>query len=157
MSALAVAELRDTLLAHAADTDAWRHLVRHDADERTYVLLHRDEEVEIYVVCWMPGHDTGFHDHDASAAAITVVDGAVREERLALTGTVETRLEEGDVVTIAREAIHRVRHTGDAPAVTLHAYSPPLDRVGTYEVAEDGALLRHPRDADVPLEVGAAA
>ena len=131
--------------------------MRHDADERTYVLLHRDEEVEVYVVCWMPGHDTGFHDHDSSAAAITVVDGAVREERLALTGTVETRLEEGDVVTIAREAIHRVRHIGDAPAVTLHAYSPPLDRVGTYEVAEDGALLRHPRDADVPLEVPTAA
>ena len=56
-------------------------------------------------------------------------------------------------MTIAREAIHRVRHIGDAPAVTLHAYSPPLDRVGTYEVAEDGALLRHPRDAEVPLEV----
>ena len=65
--------------------------MRHDAGERTYVLLHRDEEVELYVVCWMPGHDTGFHDHDASAAAITVVDGAVSEERLALTGTVETR------------------------------------------------------------------
>ena len=79
MSAAAVAELRDTLLAHAADTDAWRHLVRHDADERTYVLLHRDEEVEIYVVCWMPGHDTGFHDHDASAAAIAVVDGSGEE------------------------------------------------------------------------------
>ena len=158
MSALALAELRDTLLAHAADRDTWRHLVRHDADERTYVLLHRDEEVEIYVVCWMPGHDTGFHDHDASAAAITVVDGAVREERLALRPARWRRaLEEGDVVTISREAIHRVRHIGDAPAVTLHAYSPPLDRVGTYEVAEDGALLRHPRDADVPLEVGAAA
>ena len=157
MSALAVAELRDTLLAHAADADAWRHLVRHEAEERTYALLHRGEEVEVYVVCWMPGHDTGFHDHDASAAAITVVDGAVNEERLALTGAVETRLEAGDVVTIAREAIHRVRHTGDGPAVTLHAYSPPLDRVGTYEVGEDGALLRHPRAADVPLEVGAAA
>ncbi len=157
MSVPAVAELRDTLLAHAADTDAWRHLVRHDPDERTYVLLHRDDDVEVYVVCWMPGHDTGFHDHDASAAAITVVDGAVKEERLALTGTVESHLGAGDVVTIAREAIHRVRHTVDRPAVTLHAYSPPLDRVGTYEVAEDGALLRHPRAADVPLEAGVAA
>ena len=113
MSALAVAELRDTLLAHAADADAWRHLVRHEAEERTYALLHRGEEAVVYVVCWMPGHDTGFHDHDASAAAITVVDGAVNEERLALAGTVKTRLEAGDVVTIAREAIHRVRHTGD--------------------------------------------
>ena len=157
MSALALAELRDTLLARAGDTDAWRHLVRHDPDERTYVLLHRDADVEMYVVCWMPGHDTGFHDHDESAAAIAVVEGAVTEERLALAGTVETRLEQGDTVTIAREAIHRVRHTGERPAVTLHAYSPPLDRVGTYEVGEDGALLRHPRAADVPLEAEVAA
>ena len=39
--------------------------------------------------------------------------------------------------------------------MTLHAYSPPLERVGTYEVADDGALLRHPRAADVPLEAAA--
>jgi quercetin dioxygenase-like cupin family protein len=108
--------------------------------------------MELYVVCWMPGHDTGFHDHDESAAAIAVVQGAVSEERLSLNGTVRTELVAGETVTIAREAIHRVRHAGAAPAVTLHAYSPPLERVGTYEVARDGALLRHPRAADVPLE-----
>ncbi len=56
----------------------------------------------------------------------------------------------GDTVTIAREAIHRVRHAGTGPATTLHAYSPPLQRVGTYEVADDGALLRHPRPAETP-------
>jgi hypothetical protein len=59
-------------------------------------------------------------------------------------------------VTIAREAIHRVRHRGAGPAVTLHAYSPPLRRVGTYEVAADGALLRHPRPSDVTLAPAAA-
>ena len=152
MSALPLAELRDTLLEYAAQPERWLPLVRHDSDERTYALLHRDAGVEVYVVCWMAGHDTGFHDHDESAAAITVVDGSISEERLSLGGTVRSELAAGDAVTIAREAIHRVRHTGEAPAVTLHAYSPPLDRVGTYEVAADGALLRHPRAADVPLE-----
>lgn len=93
----------------------------------------------------MPGHDTGFHDHDDSAAAIAVVDGAVTEERLALGGKVTRTLEPGHTITIAREAIHRVRHAGARPATTLHAYSPPLQRVGTYEIAADGALLRHPR------------
>ncbi len=152
MTAAPLAELRDTLLDFAGRTDRWLPLVRHDPGERTYVLLHRDERMELYVVCWMPGHDTGFHDHDESAAAIAVVQGAVSEERLSLNGTVRTELVAGETVTIAREAIHRVRHAGAAPAVTLHAYSPPLERVGTYEVARDGALLRHPRAADVPLE-----
>ena len=147
--------LRQALAEFAARPERWRPLVRHDPGERTYVQLHRDEHVELYLVCWMPGHDTGFHDHDESAAAITVVEGEVSEERLALGGTVEVTLSAGETVTIAREAIHRVRHAGDGPAVTLHAYSPPLERVGTYEVADDGALLRHPRPAETPLEAAA--
>ena len=57
-------------------------------------------------------------------------------------------------VAIAKEAIHRVRHSGRA-GFTLHAYSPPLSRVGTYEFADDGALLRHPRPAEIPLEAAA--
>ena len=148
-------ELAATLRSWADRPDAWRPLVKHDQSERVYELLHRDDHVEIYLVCWMPGHDTGFHDHDHSAAAITVVEGAITEERLAITGTVERQLSNGATVTIAKEAIHRVRHAGEAPATTLHAYSPPLQRVGTYEVADDGALLRHPRPAETPLEAAA--
>jgi hypothetical protein len=40
----------------------------------------------------------------------------------------------------------------DEPAVTLHAYSPPLERVGTYAVAEDGRLRRYPAAAETVLE-----
>ena len=155
MSELPLADLGQQLNDWADKPDAWQPLTRHDEDERTFALLHRDDDVEIYLVCWMPGHDTGFHDHDDSAAAITVLDGAIVEERLAITGAVKHTLSNGDTVTIAREAIHRVRHVGEAPATTLHAYSPPLQRVGTYEVADDGALLRHPRPAETPLEAAA--
>jgi quercetin dioxygenase-like cupin family protein len=150
---LTLTDLRQVVDGWAGHPELWRPLVKHTEEERTYALLHRDDSLELYVVCWMPGHDTGFHDHDESAAAIAVLEGEITEQRLALTsGTVEATLTSGDSITIAREAIHRVTHAGDAPAVTLHAYSPPLERVGTYEVAEDGALLRHPRPAEVPLQ-----
>ncbi len=145
------AGLQETLLGWAERRELWAPLTRHDPAERTYALLHRDEHVELYLVCWMAGHDTGFHDHDESAAAIVVLDGQISEERLALSGSVEVTLGAGDAVTIAREAIHRVRHAGETPAVSLHAYSPPLRRVGTYEIAENGALLRHPRPSETPL------
>jgi hypothetical protein len=39
-------------------------------------------------------------------------------------------------------AIHRVLHSGDAPAVTIHAYSPPLARTGAYRIGADGELER---------------
>jgi mannose-6-phosphate isomerase-like protein (cupin superfamily) len=84
-----------------------------------------------------------------------VLEGEITEERLSLSGSVSRSVTEGATVTIAKEAIHRVRHAGQTPAVTLHAYSPPLSRVGTYEFADNGALLRHPRPAETPLEAAA--
>jgi hypothetical protein len=39
-------------------------------------------------------------------------------------------------------AIHRVLHAGDGPAVTIHAYSPPLRRMGAYRVGANGELER---------------
>ncbi len=152
---MSTAGLAETLQTWAAQTDAWQALIRHDAQERVYELVHRDADVELYLVCWMPGHDTGFHDHDDSAAAITVLEGQITEERLSISGAVKRTLDKNATVTIGKEAIHRVRHAGDQPAVTLHAYSPPLSRVGTYEFADDGALLRHPRPAETPLEAAA--
>lgn len=129
----------------------------HDPEARSYVLLHRDDEHEIYAIGWMPGHDTGWHDHDDAAAALAVVEGEVVEERLALGEPLSRTFRHGQVVEIPAASIHRVRHSGTAPATTIHVYSPPLQRVGTYELAgPDGTLLRHARPADVPLEpVGA--
>ena len=73
-----------------------------------------------------------------------MVRGAVREERLVLGGPPAARtLAAGQSLTFAPSDIHRVSHAGTEPAVTLHAYSPPLWRMGAYEVAPDGALRRH--------------
>ena len=128
----------------AARPEAWRHLVSHRADARTYEQLHRDDHVAVWLICWMNDHDTGFHDHDLSAGALSVVRGAVREERLVLGGEPAARtLTAGQSLTFAASDIHRVSHAGAEPAVTLHAYSPPLWRMGAYEVSPDGTLRRH--------------
>ena len=39
--------------------------------------------------------------------------------------------------------IHRVLHAGSEPAVTIHAYSPPLVRMGSYTIEANGQLRRH--------------
>jgi quercetin dioxygenase-like cupin family protein len=141
----------------AAEPGRWRELVRHTAAERHFALLTRDDDVEVWVVSWMDGHDTGFHDHDDSAAAIVVLEGEVEDQRLALGRAPRTtRYTAGEAFSVPPAAIHRVLHAGDRPAVTLHAYSPPLARVGAYEEDEDGLLLRHARAAGEELRpVGA--
>ena len=141
---LDAAALTELVRGLAERPEVWRHLVTHRADARTYEQLHRDDHVAVWLICWMNDHDTGFHDHDLSAGALSVVRGAVREERLVLGGEPASRtLSAGQSLAFAASDIHRVSHAGTEPAVTLHAYSPPLWRMGAYEVTPDGALRRH--------------
>ena len=149
---LAADELQELALRVAADPAAWSAAVDHRPDRRTYALLRDDDVVTVWLICWSPGHDTGFHDHDVSSAGIAVADGEVVDERLALRGEpVRRRLGPGQATTVEPAEIHRIRHVGDRPAVSVHAYSPPLRRTGAYEVAGDGRLLRHAQDGEAEL------
>lgn len=68
----------------------------------------------------------------------------VREERLLLGGDPAARsIHAGESFDFGAADIHRVLHTGAGPAVTIHAYSPPLARMGAYAIEPDGTLQRH--------------
>jgi predicted metal-dependent enzyme (double-stranded beta helix superfamily) len=141
---LAIPELRAFVAELAADPERWRHRVRHDPQQRVFERLVEEPHMEAWLICWMPGHDTGFHDHDLSSGAVTVVSGAVQEERLGLARTTSRIYTPGQTFDFTASEIHRVTHTGDVGAVTLHAYSPRLRRMGAYAVTREGALQRHP-------------
>jgi len=68
----------------------------------------------------------------------------VRERRVVDGGAPVSRLvAAGEGFTFGPDAIHGVSHAGRAPAVTIHAYSPPLWRMGAYEILDGGELRRH--------------
>jgi mannose-6-phosphate isomerase-like protein (cupin superfamily) len=136
-------ELRELVRQIAAAPGQWRALVRHGTAERTFEQLRRDQHVDIWVISWTRGSDTGFHDHDLSRGAVAVVEGEVIEERLVLGGAPRELLHRaGDVFDFDASHVHRMRQVLDMPAVSIHAYSPPLWRMGTYAVAADGTLRR---------------
>jgi quercetin dioxygenase-like cupin family protein len=141
---LPIPALRRLVCELAADPAHWAHLVRHDRDQRVFEQVLDEPEVEAWLICWMPGHDTGFHDHDLSAGAVTVVSGTVLEERLGIGTTSANAYSAGETFDFTPQEIHRVVHGGAEPAVTLHAYSPRLRRLGAYAVTPTGALQRHP-------------
>jgi predicted metal-dependent enzyme (double-stranded beta helix superfamily) len=127
----------------AEESSRWRHLVRHEREVRVYEQIFADEHVNAWLICWSGGQDTGFHDHDESAGSIAVVSGSVREERLAIGAPALVReFAAGQRFNIAPNAIHRVVHERREPAITLHAYSPPLARMGAYRVGPHGELER---------------
>jgi mannose-6-phosphate isomerase-like protein (cupin superfamily) len=140
---LAVDQLRDFVVDLAATPERWQHLVRHTSGERVYEQIWDDERVNAWIICWSEDQDTGFHDHDQSAAGIAVISGEVREERLRLGSVPRGRtIAAGSTFWVPPVAIHRVLHSGEVPAVTIHAYSPPLVRTGAYRTGRDGELMR---------------
>ena len=126
------------------DLDA---LVDFERGERTYTQLWRTAYSEAYAIGWKQAGDTGFHDHDGSVGSVYVVRGTVAEEHIVLRPA-------GD--WLARVEFARARRSAStAPtstacatppgetALTVHVYSPPLGRVGAYELAGDGTLWRY--------------
>lgn len=152
-------ELRALVALVAARPELWRHHHDPQATERTYAALHRDGDVDLWALFWRPAHDTGWHDHDTSSGAVQVVEGVLEEHALLIAQAERrTRHEAGRAFTFGPSHIHRV--TCDSPhAISIHAYSPPLWRLGQYTVAPDGALHRLSvsyADELRPLELGAA-
>ena len=137
----------------AARADLWGDLVRHDDDRRVYVRIHRDEVLDAWLICWSGSQDTGLHDHDLSSGAVRVVDGTLTEDRLVMgePGVVSTEHAGGDGFSFDSSRIHDVRNGGAGASVSLHLYSPPLERMGYYEIAADGCLAR--RNAPAPEEL----
>jgi mannose-6-phosphate isomerase-like protein (cupin superfamily) len=127
----------------ADEPERWRDAVRHARDVRIYEQIWDDEDVNAWLICWSEDQDTGFHDHDDTAAAIVVLEGEVREDRMRLAAEPTSRvLGPGTTFSVPPCAIHRVLHAGVGPAVTLHAYSPPLRRTGAYRIGAHGELER---------------
>ena len=116
--------------------------MRADTTERHFEQLWLDDHVGVWVITWARGNDTGFHDHDLSCGAVAVVQGEIVEERLVVGGP-PRRLPHsaGEAFGFDASHVHRMRKDDAALAVSIHAYSPPLSRMGAYEVDADGALL----------------
>ena len=63
----------------SAHPELWRHLLHRSPDERHYVQMFLDAHVEIWLICWCPTLETGFHDHGGSRGAVAVVQGMLTE------------------------------------------------------------------------------
>jgi hypothetical protein len=126
----------------AARPDLWAHHADPAATERTYAALRRDADVDLWAIFWLPENDTGWHDHDTSSGAVHVVAGALEEHALLLGAPERRRLHRaGSTFSFGPSHIHRLTCAG-ARAVSIHAYSPPLWRLGQYSVDTERVLHR---------------
>jgi predicted metal-dependent enzyme (double-stranded beta helix superfamily) len=132
----------EALVDEVASTSDWRELVAFSDEQRHFVSLYRDDYVDVWLICWTPANDTGWHDHDISSGAVRVVSGAVTESSPRIGGNhAYRRVAAGQTFSFGPENIHRIAGEDDE-SVSIHAYSPPIWRLGQYRIDADGMLRR---------------
>ncbi|WP_214110912.1 cysteine dioxygenase [Acrocarpospora catenulata] len=129
----------------AARPDLWEEHLGFEGSAdggRHYASLHRDAFVDVWLLCWRPEDDTGWHDHDISSGAVRVVRGTLSECNPRIGGEhLEITVSAGESFHFGPDHIHRL--TGaEHGSVSIHAYSPPLWRLGQYSISGDGMMRR---------------
>jgi quercetin dioxygenase-like cupin family protein len=151
-------ELETLVHQLASDPERWRELIGFSDRERVFVSLYRDDYVDVWLLCWTPENDTGWHDHDISSGAVHVVQGALTESNPRIGGHPAVRVvRAGEAFSFGPDHIHRL--SGEQKhSVSIHAYSPPLWRLGQYAITDDGVMRRQSISyADELRPVGIAA
>jgi predicted metal-dependent enzyme (double-stranded beta helix superfamily) len=129
------AELMQLVDAVANHPASWVNRLRFAAGERWWTRLHSDSVTEVWLLTWDQATATELHDHGDSAGAFTVLTGQLEEVRVDLTSgnTVITQLGRGGVRSVDRGVVHDVRNASPATAISIHAYSPPLQAMTYYQ------------------------
>jgi rhodanese-related sulfurtransferase len=148
------AELAD-IVVRFASSDGWMEKVRLRTEHRWYERQYLGPDYDIWVISWLPGQSTGYHDHGASSGAFVVATGILKEHR---PGDRSRVIRPRKPRAFGPEYAHDVRNVSLAPAVSIHAYSPPLSDMNEYEL--EGIRLvpreREPREAETFEQEGNA-
>lgn len=131
--------LRTLARRHAEDLGASGCPLRFDPHERWSSRLWADDTVDLWLLTWTQDQSTELHDHGGSAGAFHVVTGELEE---VLADGRRRRLMAGSGVGFGPSHVHDVANRGPLPAVSVHAYSPPLSQMSYYERDATGLLLR---------------
>ena len=127
--------------------------------QRWFTRIHGDDELDVWLISWVPGHPTELHDHGGSLGALTVVSGSLNEFRWDGRALRRRRLDAGDqagfplgwvhdVVWAPRPVTGPVSGPASAsagpvePTLSVHAYSPPLTAMSYYEVTDRNRVRR---------------
>ena len=142
--ALSAEELTGLLAPLAEDPALWKLLAHFGDDGRWWRRLHASEQVDIWLITWLRGHHTELHDHGGSSGAFAVVQGSLTEVRVTTdrTSTLHRTVGESQSVAITPTTVHDVFNPVDTPAISLHAYSPPLSSMNYYELGGRGLQLQ---------------
>jgi DMSO/TMAO reductase YedYZ molybdopterin-dependent catalytic subunit len=107
-------------------------------------LVREGKWYHVWVMCWKNGQRSPIHDHATSCCAVRVLRGTLTESHFefAANGLIKPirsrEVGEGGICATQDTDLHQISNlqAGTADLVTLHVYSPPLLRMGTYSITD---------------------
>ena len=140
---LSTAQLSKVANAVAAHPELFEDLIV-DPENRWWLLLYRTPVFEVKPLTWQKDEVSDWHDHGGSSGALRVTSGSLREHHRASDGvSVEADvLDAGECASFATDYVHDVARVSKAPAVSIHAYSPPLNGLTFYDRTRFGFIAR---------------
>ena len=133
-------------LLHITDQDAdhvlsgrYDHLLPSGGvpeDERWFTRLRSEDELDVWLISWVPGEATELHDHSGSLGALTLLSGALHESRWTGDELRRRRLTAGDQAAFPLGWVHDVTW---APLRGEHA---DAERARIFPAVDGDVLLR---------------
>ncbi len=141
---LSESNLRRVVVAVASRPELFDDLVVDDPNNRWWMTLHETDAFDLRVLSWERDQSSDWHDHGGSSGAYVLTSGTLRERFRADDGvSVSERLvAAGEPLTFGPSHVHDVAYAGGSPAVSIHAYSPPLTGLTIYDQSPLGFVAR---------------
>jgi quercetin dioxygenase-like cupin family protein len=130
--------------ALAARPDLFEDLLVDDEVNRWWLQLFVTESYEVRLLTWEREQSSDWHDHGGSSGAWTVTGGALYESYRAEDhfSVRDRHYVAGDSGSFGPEHVHDVIYEDGKPAVSIHAYSPPLSGLTVYDRTRFGFVAR---------------
>ncbi len=133
-------ELEQVACQVAASPELWQGLVVDSPGKRWWLVLCRTAAYEVRVLSWEFDQSSGWHDHRGSSGRYVVTEGILREQSRGDDGLSVTKSRHlaGDHGSFGPGSVEHLMHEEGEPAVSIHAYSPPLSNLTLYDLTSFG-------------------
>ena len=96
-------------------------------------LIYRNKDYELFLICWMPGQISKIHNHSDNGCVFKILEGVMTEFRydtknLKLIEKIDYNNKTTEFIS-NETAYHKFGNLGITPSVSLHLYSPPLQKI----------------------------
>lgn len=106
--------------------------VRYDGRPYTRIPIHRDNRIEVVVICFSEGQTSSVHDHEGSNCVVRIVQGKILENLFTDAGDGTYHFDRnhclvaGDVSALDGKQVHQLINLDRRGSVLLNFYSPPF-------------------------------